>query len=179
MAKNVLILSASPRKGGNSDLLCDAFADGARASGNVVEKVRVADCEIGYCRACSACERNGGRCAIADDMGRLLDRIVAADVLVLASPVYFYSIAAQLKTVIDRCVARWTEIRDKEFYYILSAAEDSDTVMDGALACMRGFLGCCDGSVEKGAICAKGVYGKGDAASTEYPAQAYRMGTIV
>ena len=111
MAKNVLILSASPRKGGNSDLLCDAFADGARASGNVVEKVRVADCEIGYCRACSAYERNGGRCAIADDMGRLLDRI-----------------AAQLKTVIDRCVARWTEIRDKEFYYILSAAEDSDKI---------------------------------------------------
>ena len=65
--------------------------------------------------------------------------MLAADVLVLSSPVYFYSISAQLKAVIDRTVARWLEFKDKEFYYIMTAAEDTDTVMNCTLECFRGL----------------------------------------
>lgn len=115
MSKKVLVLSGSPRKNGNSDLLCNEFLKGAAESGHEVEKTRVAEKKIGYCRGCYAC-KDTGICAIRDDMAEVLQKMIDADVLVLASPVYFYSIDAQLKAVIDRTVARWTEIRDKELY---------------------------------------------------------------
>ena len=160
--KKVLILSGSPRKGGNSDVLCDEFAKGALSAGNEVEKIRIAEKKISYCTGCYFCKNSGGRCAINDDMGEILEKILSCDVLVLASPVYFYSICAQLKAVMDRSVARWTEIKYKEMYYILTAAEDNSFVMDGALACMRGFRDCLDGSEEKGVLYGKGVYEKGE-----------------
>ena len=116
MSKKVLILSGSPRKGGNSDFLCDKFLQGAEEAGHEAEKIFVSDRKIGYCRACYAC-RDTHRCFQRDDMEEILSKMVAADVLVLASPVYFYSVDAQIKTVLDRTLARWTEIKDKEFYY--------------------------------------------------------------
>lgn len=103
--KKVLILSGSPRKGGNSDLLCDEFMRGALENGNEVEKIRVADKKVSPCRACYYCRKSGGKCVIADDMGEILRKMIDANVIVLASPVYFYSIDAQLKAVIDRTVA--------------------------------------------------------------------------
>lgn len=71
MKKNVLILSGSPRKGGNSDLLCDEFMRGAVESGHAVEKIRVAEKDIGYCRACYYCKKSGGECVIKDDMAEV------------------------------------------------------------------------------------------------------------
>jgi len=121
MSKNVLILSGSPRKGGNTDTLCEEFKRGAEISGHSVEKIFVAAKKISYCTGCYYCAENGGHCVIEDDMNEILEKIEAADVIVLSSPVYFYSISAQLKTVIDRCVARWTSIKNKEFYYIAAS----------------------------------------------------------
>ena len=158
MSKKVLILSGSPRKGGNSDLLCDEFLRGAQESGNQVEKVFLRSKKVAPCNACYYCKNSGGKCAIPDDMAEILDKMQAADVIVMASPVYFYSIGAQMKAVIDRSVARWTNIPNKEFYYIMTAAEDSDTVMDCTLECFRGFAACLDGAQEKGVIYGKGVY---------------------
>ena len=122
--KKVLILSGSPRVGGNSDILCDQFAKGALEQGNEVEKIRVADKKIAPCSGCYFCKKSGGRCALNDDMSDILQKIIDCDVLVLSSPVYFYSMSAQLKAVIDRTVARWTEIANKELYYITTAAEE-------------------------------------------------------
>ena len=123
MSKKVLILSGSPRKGGNSDILCDEFARGAKESGNEVLKIRVSEKKIGYCSACYYCVQSGGVCAKKDDMAEILQKIIDADVIVLSSPVYFYSIDAQLKALIDRTVARWTEVKNKEFYYIVTCAD--------------------------------------------------------
>lgn len=106
MNKNVLILSGSPRKGGNSDLLCDEFLRGALEAGNQAEKIFIRGKKIAPCSACYYCKDHGGACAIKDDMAEILDKMQAADVIVMASPVYFYSIDAQMKAVIDRCVAR-------------------------------------------------------------------------
>ena len=162
MSKNVLILSGSPRRRGNSDLLCDEFMRGAKESGNHVEKVFLRDKKINYCIACYYCEKSGGTCAIKDDMAEILEKIHLADVIVMSSPVYFYSIDAQMKALIDRCVAQWTKIKNKEFYYIMTAAEDSETVMDCTLECFRGFAKCLECSVEKGIIYAKGFYKAGE-----------------
>ena len=179
MGKNVLILSGSPRKSGNSDLLCDEFMRGAKESGNQVEKVFLRDKKINYCIACYYCEKSGGTCALKDDMAEILEKIHLADVIVMASPVYFYSIDAQMKALIDRCVAQWTKIKNKEFYYIMTAAEDSETVMDCTLECFRGFAKCLDGSVEKGVIYAKGFYKAGEVKDSPKMLEAYEMGKLV
>ncbi len=174
--KKILVLSGSPRKGGNSDLLCDEFVKGAKKAGHDVEKIFIRDKKIAYCTGCYFCQTHTDQCAIKDDMSGILDKIQAADVLVMSSPVYFYSIDAQMKALIDRCVARWTKIPNKEFYYIMTSAENSKTVMDGTLACFRGFAACLDGAQEKGVLYAKGVYEKGEVKDTPYMKQAYEMG---
>lgn len=178
MGKKVLILSGSPRKGGNSDLLCDEFLRGAVEAGNTVEKIRVSEKKIGYCLGCYAC-KNTGVCAIKDDMAEVLQKIIDADVLVLASPVYFYSIDAQLKTVIDRTVARWLEVKDKEFYYIVTAADEELSSAETTLACFRGYADCVDGAVEKGVICGMGAYEKGEIKGMRAMTDAYEMGKNV
>lgn len=176
MSKNVLILSGSPRKAGNSDLLCDEFMRGAKESGNQVEKIFLRDKKINYCIACYYCEKSGGTCAIKDDMAEILEKIHLADLIVMSSPVYFYSIDAQMKALIDRCVAQWTKIKNKEFYYIMTAAEDSETVINCTLECFRGFAKCLDGSAEKGIIYAKGFYKPGEVKNSLKMLEAYEMG---
>lgn len=175
MNKHVLILSGSPRRGGNSDLLCDAFAQGAREAGHQTEKIFLRDHSIDYCRACYGC-RESGVCVIKDDMAQILEKMHWADVIVMASPVYFYSIDAQMKALIDRTLAQWTKLKNKKFYYIMTAAEESETVMDCTLECFRGFAACLEGAEEKGVLCAKGVYEAGEVEKTGYPRQAYEMG---
>lgn len=179
MAKKVLILSGSPRKGGNSDTLCDEFMRGAIDAGNDVEKIWIQGRKVSPCIACYHCKNHGGECAIKDDMAEILTKMLAADVIVLASPVYFYSISAQLKAVIDRTVARWLDFKGKEFYYIMTAAEDSDTVMNCTLECMRGLAECLEGSVEKGVIYGKGVYQKGEISNHPALMRAYSMAMAI
>lgn len=178
MNKKVLILSGSPRKNGNSDILCDRFSDGAKEKGNTVEKIRVAEKNIAPCRACYAC-KGTGVCVIKDDMSEIMQKIIDADVIVLSSPVYFYSISAQLKAVIDRTVARWTEVKDKEFYYIVTAADDENVSAETTLNCMRGYADCVAGAKEMGIIYGMGVYEKGEINNTAAVTNAYEMGKKV
>ncbi len=179
MGKRVLILAGSPRKNGNSAALCRSFASGAEESGHQVETIYLGEKKIGYCRACYHCQKSNGVCIIKDDMAEILDRMNAADVLVMASPVYFYSVSAQMKALIDRTVAQWLTIKNKEFYYIMTSAEDSDTVMDCTLECLRGLAACLEGSVERGVICGKGVTGPGEAEHKPVMQEAYEMGRKV
>ena len=175
MSKKVLILSGSPRKDGNSDMLCNEFMRGAAESGNEVEKIRVAEKKIGFCTGCYAC-RNTGVCAIKDDMAEVMQKLIDADVIVLASPVYFYSIDAQLKALIDRTVCRWTEVKDKEFYYIMTAADSGIESMETTLACFRGYADCVEGAKEMGIIYGTGVYEKGEIKDKKAMLEAYEMG---
>lgn len=94
MSKNVLIVSASPRKGGNSDLLCDQFIQGVLESKNQVEKIFLKDKDINYCTGCGACYEKEASCSQTDDMGEILEKMIGADVIVLATPVYFYTMNA-------------------------------------------------------------------------------------
>lgn len=179
MSKKVLILSGSPRKGGNSDTLCNEFFKGAADGGNQVEKIFIRDKKINYCTACYYCRDNGGVCAINDDMAEIIEKMDAADVIVLSSPVYFYSINAQLKTVIDRTLARWTTIKNKEFYYIVTSAEPGRKVAECTIECMRGLAECLEGSVEKGIIYGTGLYEIGEVNDDPIMQEAYNMGLNV
>lgn len=179
MSKRVLILSGSPRKGGNSDLLCDEFLRGAQEVGHEAEKIRVASKKIAPCSACYYCRDHSGACIHKDDMAEVLQKMIDADVLVLASPVYFYSIDAQLKALIDRTVARWLEVKNKEFYYIATMADEAAASADTTLACFRGYADCVEGAVEKGIIIGGGVYEPGKVKDTSAMEQAYQMGRNV
>ena len=178
MNKNVLILSGSPRKGGNSDILCDEFMRGAQESGHTAEKIFIREKKIGYCNACYAC-RESDVCVLKDGMQDVLDKMAWADVIVMASPVYFYAIDAQMKAVIDRTLARWTKLPNKEFYYIMTAADSEDEAFETSLACFRGFAVCLQGSKEKGVIRGGGVYEAGAVKGTKYMQEAYEMGRNV
>ena len=98
----VVILMGSPRKGGNTDLLAQSFADGA-SKHNIVDIVSVTDYKVDPCIGCNACAKSeGNRCFQKDDMDKVYELLKKADVLVLASPVYFCGISAQLKAIVDR-----------------------------------------------------------------------------
>lgn len=175
MSKNILVLSGSPRKEGNSDILCDQFVMGAKESGNEVEKIFISNKKIGYCTGCYACEKTG-KCAQKDDMADILEKMIKADVIVMATPVYFYSLDAQVKTLIDRTVARYTEINNKEFYFIATAAVNSKAALERTIECFRGFTDCLEGAKEKGIIYGTGAWEKGDIKSSDAMNEAYEMG---
>ena len=179
MLKKVLILSGSPRRNGNSDILCDEFMRGAKEAGNDVEKIRVADKKIGYCTGCYYCQKSEGECSIKDDMAEVLQKMIDADVIVLSSPVYFYSIDAQLKAVIDRTVCRWLEVKNKEFYYIVTCADEDRKSQERTIECFRGYADCVEGAVEKGIVYGTGVYQKGEVKETPAMKEAYEMGLSV
>lgn len=177
MSKQVLILSGSPRKGGNSDLMCDEFARGAKENGNAVEKIYLQDRKINPCLACYGC-RNTGKCVQKDDMAPLLEKMLAADVIVLATPVYFYSMNGQMKTMIDRTLPVYTQIRNKDFFFIATAAA-APKAMERTIDSLRGFTDCLPGAKVRGEICAGGVYLKGEVLQSNAIKKAYRAGLSI
>lgn len=174
--KKVLIVSSSPRKNGNSDLLAQEFAKGAAEAGNQVETLSLREKKIGYCLACGYCMTHDGQCALRDDAAQALDQMLAADVIVLATPVYYYSVSAQMKTLIDRTYARFTQMNGKEFYFIATSADPGEASVDGALQAFRGFLSCLPGAVEKGVLYGVGNADHGDVRGKPQLAEAYQMG---
>ena len=179
MNKNVLVISASPRKGGNSDTLCDEFIRGAQESGNHAEKIFLASKNIKYCIGCGVCNTTQ-KCVQKDDMAEILDKMVEADVIVLATPVYFYTMDAQMKTLIDRTVPRYTEIQNKDFYFIVAAADTERKMMERTIEGVRGFTqDCLTGAREKGIIYGTGAWQAGEIKGTPAVKQAYEMGRNV
>lgn len=181
MTKNVLILSGSPRRGGNSDLLCDLFMQGAQKAGHHVEKIFLRDKKINYCTGCEFCVSNGKKgCSQKDDMTEVLNKMIAADVIVMATPVYFYTMNAQMKTLIDRTCARYTEIRNKDFYFIITAADSDKNAMERTIEGFRGFTDCClEGAKEKGIIYGVGAWEIGDIKSMSVMDEAYEAGNSI
>jgi multimeric flavodoxin WrbA len=179
MSKKVLIISSSPRRNGNSDTLCNQFQKGAIESGHNVEKVFLRDKKINYCMGCEVCNTTH-KCVQNDDMALLLDKMVNADVIVLATPVYFYTMDGQLKTFIDRTVPRYTEISNKEFYYIMTCADTENSALDKTIESLRGFTqDCLENPIEKGIVYGVGAWHVGEIQNTSAYNEAYTMGKNV
>jgi multimeric flavodoxin WrbA len=177
MRKNILIISATPRKNGNSDLLCDEFMKGAREAGHTVEKIRLAEKKINYCTGCCSCVGRQGACVQKDDMNDILSRILAADVMVLASPVYFRSFNGQMKTFMDRVCPIYSMIHNKDVYFIASAAGGSLPV-ESTFQSFRVFTDCLDVQ-EKGTVSITGLWDAGGVKGTKAMSEAYTMGQRV
>ncbi|MCR0410329.1 flavodoxin family protein [[Clostridium] innocuum] len=176
MNKHVLIISASPRKGGNSDTLCDQFMKGALESGNEVEKLRLSELKIDYCSACYACKKIG-HCIKNDDMRMVIEKMRLADVIVLATPVYFFTMNAQLKTMIDRTLggAQKAGLENKEFYLIATAADGKQS-MERTIDGLRGYLDCLPNAKEMGVIYGAGAWQLGDIMNHSAMDEAYQTG---
>ena len=176
MNKKVLALSSSPRRGGNSDLLCDQFIKGAQEGGHDAEKIFLKDKKINYCTGCGTCLNGKKPCPQKDDMAGILSKMIEADVIVMATPVYFYTMCGQMKTLIDRCCSRYTEISGKEFYFIVTAADDSKPAMERTLEGFRAFTSCLSKAKEKGIIYGTGAWNIGEIKKSNAMKQAYEMG---
>lgn len=179
MGKNILVLSASPRKGGNSDTLCDQFMLGARHAGHEAEKIFLRDAAVNYCLGCESCLQNRGVCVQKDDMAGILEKMIAAEVIVMATPVYFFSMDAQLKALIDRTVARYTEIKNKSLYFIATAAAADKRLLERTVEGLRGFADCLEGAQEKGALLVTGVWKRDDVKHSAAMQEAYALGNNV
>ncbi|MBI5952906.1 MAG: flavodoxin family protein [Chloroflexi bacterium] len=180
MDKNILILKGSPRERGNSSVLADQLAAGAKSNGAKVESVYLHGLDIRACDACDLCEEGNG-CVINDDMQALYPRFEAADAIVLASPVYWFTFSAQMKLCIDRCYAYqsndWKEMQGKQYALILTYG-DTDLYTSGGINAISTFETMCR---FLNAEIAGMVYGTmsdvGDAEKQpEFMEQAYKLG---
>ena len=179
MNKKVLIISSSPRKGGNSETLAAAFAKGAREAGNQVETVSLRDKQVGFCKGCLACLKLG-HCVIQDDAVEIAAKMHDADVLVFATPVYYYSVSGQLKTMLDRANPLYdTDYAFTQAYLLAAAAEDAPETFEGTEKAVQGWVDCFPRCTLAGTVFAGGVNDVGEIAGHVALEQAYQMGKEV
>ena len=174
--KKVLILAGSPRMHGNSNILCEEFAKGARKAGHEVEQINIQKKKVGACLGCNACYRNDSICIQKDDMEEIGEKMLAADVIVLSSPIYFYSMTAQMKTVIDRTYAFYQGLAGKTFYYIITCAATEESFTETMKASLQGFTCCVPEAVEGGTLLGIGVNECGEVKDMPVMQEAYEMG---
>lgn len=174
--KNVLVISGSPRKGGNTDLLCDEFIRGAEEAGGTVEKIFLPDYKIEFFSEDDEHRLGDNMNEATDDVPMIVNKMVDADIIVLASPVYYMNITGQLKTLIDRTFGRYMEMKDKEFFYITACADAEDSTAECAIDGMRGFVMCLPNPTERGMVKAIGMGRKTAVKDSQFMQQAYELG---
>lgn len=172
--KKVLIISSSPHKGGNTDLLCDAFAKGAEEVGGEVEKIFL----YGY-RLTPLSEEELSERRTFDDSAVLVGKMMEADVIVLASPVWFMNVDAQLKMLFDKTYFHFTRLIDKEFYYITASADTREDSCRRAILGFKGFVQVLPGAVERGSIIVPAMGRSGAVRDTDYITLSYNLGKTI
>ena len=162
MSKTVLVISTSPRKNGNSDVLADAFIRGAQQAGNQVEKINLYDKTIGFCKGCLTCQSTQ-RCIIDDDASAIAQRMLTADVIVFATPIYYYGMCGQMKTLLDRANPLYSaDYRFRDIYLLAAAAEEDEHTVDGAVTGLQGWVDCFEKARLAGTVFAGGVTAVGE-----------------
>lgn len=176
MSKKVLVISTSPRKGGNSDVLADEFVRGAREVGNSVEKITLIDKTIGFCRGCLACQSTQ-HCVIHDDADAIAQNMLTADVIVFATPIYYYAMCGQMKTMLDRSNPLFSaDYAFRDIYLLATAAEENEHTVDGAVTGLMGWIDCFEKARLAGTVFAGGVTSVGEIQGHPALKKAYEMG---
>jgi multimeric flavodoxin WrbA len=147
----VLGILGSPRKGGNTELLLEEALKGAEAEGAEVERLRITDYNIIPCKECLACYKDGN-CIILDDMAKIYPKLLEADIILLASPIFFYGVTAWAKALIDRCQALWSrkyqlkdpsygkEGRKRKGFFISVGGTKGQKTFEGAILTAKYFF---------------------------------------
>ena len=174
--KKVLVISTSLRENSNSESLADEFVRGAQDSGNQVEKVSLRGKSISFCRGCFACLK-AGRCVIDDDASVIAEKMLNADVLVFASPIYYYEMCGQMKTLLDRANPLYSlDYKFRDVYFLSAAAENEEGVDSRAVSGLEGWIECFPKSRLAGKIFAGGVTAPGEIQNHPALQEAYEMG---
>ena len=177
--KNVLIISTSPRKGGNSESLALEFAKGAQEAGNKVETVFFREKNIGFCKGCLACTKTN-RCVIKDDAAELVEKMLAADVIAFATPIYYYEMSGQMKTLLDRGNPMYSaDYSFRDIYLLSAAAEEVENVPKRAVSGLEGGIECFPKAHLAGTVFAGGVNAVGDIKGHSALKEAYEMGKAI
>lgn len=174
--KKVLIVSTSPRVNSNSEALAKAFAEGAREAGHEAELITLRDKTVSFCRGCFVCQEKQ-RCVIRDDADVICQKALTADVLVFATPIYYYEMSGQLKTLLDRLNPLFpSDYAFRDVYMLTSAAEDEETVPQRAVSGLEGWIACFERARLAGTVFMGGVTAAGE--NPEHPAldRAYQLG---
>ena len=155
--KKVIVISTSLRVGSNSDMLADKFVEGAVAAGNKVEKISLVDKDIMFCKGCLACQKLG-RCVLNDDANLIMQKVLNCDVVCWATPIYYYEMSGQMKTLIDRMNAMYSlDYKFRDVYLLTTAAEDEPNVPKRAEAGLMGWIDCYPESRLAGTLFCGGV----------------------
>lgn len=179
MSKNVLIISTSLRKGGNSEILAEEFAKGANQTGNIVEKISLYGKTIGFCKGCFACQKTQ-RCVIQDDADNIVQKMKKADIIVFATPIYYYEMSGQMKTILDRSNPLFSsDYSFREIYLLATAADTEKSAMDGAIKGLQGWISCFGKSKLKGVVYGVDATESGSIMKTPAIQTAFEIGKMV
>ena len=173
--KKVLIISTSIRNGSNSELLAHEFEKGAKEAGNDVKFISLKDKNIAFCHGCLACQKLH-RCVINDDAIAIADEVCESEVIVWVSPIYYYEMSGQMKTLIDRMNSLYSrDYKFKEVYFLTVAAEDEKYVPEKAINGLQGWIDCFEGVDLKTTLFIGGVNGPNEIKNHPKLKEAYEM----
>ena len=162
MVKKVLIISTSLRGGSNSDILANECAKGAKEAGHDVELLSLKGKDIKYCIGCLSCQRTG-ICVLKDDVADIMAKVKNAEVVVYATPIYYYEMCGQMKTLLDRLNPLYsTDYLFRDIYMIATAAENEESAFEKAYNGLQGWVDCFEKASLKGMVSGGGI----DAANT-------------
>lgn len=177
--KKTLIISTSLRGVSNSHLLAESFTRGARDAGNDVELLTLHDREIKFCIGCLNCQKTG-KCVIKDDAPAIVGKMHDADVLVFATPIYYYEMSGQMKTLLDRANPLYGgDYHFKDVYMLTSAADDEETTPQRTISGLEGWIECFERARLAGTVFAGGVTEPGEIAEHPSLKIAYEMGNKI
>ena len=177
--KKVVVISTSLRPGSNSNALAEQFAEGAKTAGNEVEFISLRGKEIKFCIGCMSCQKTGA-CVFKDDVPAIMDKVLDADVVCWATPIYYYEMSGQMKTLIDRMNAMYPkDYRFREVYLLTTAAEDEEHTPKRAESGLQGWIDCFDKAVLKGHLFCGGVNDPRDISGSVKLEEAFGLGESV
>ena len=179
MPKNLLVISTSLRERSNSEALADSFIAGAAAAGNHVEKITLRGKTLGFCRGCLACQKTQ-TCVIRDDAVEIAEKMRDADAIAFATPIYYYEMCGQMKTLLDRANPLFpSDYAFRDIYLLATAAEDEAHVPERAISGLGGWIDCFPGVALEGIVFAGGVNDAGEIAGHPALKKAYDMGAAI
>lgn len=178
MKKRVLVISTSLRPHSNSQLLAQQFAQGAQQAGHQVEEISLQGKDLRFCIGCLACLKLH-RCVIQDDAAAIIQSMKEADVICFATPVYYFEMSGQMKTLLDRANPLYTaDYQFRDIYLLTASAEEEGSASDGPVHGLNGWIACFEQARLAGVVRGSGATAPGDI-SEEKLAEAYEMGKSV
>ncbi|MGI6177481.1 MAG: flavodoxin family protein [Eubacterium sp.] len=179
MGKKVIVIETSLRPCSNSDALAAEFARGAEETGNDVTVVSLKGKNINFCKGCNACQTTG-KCVTSDDAAEILNAVRESDAVCFATPIYYYEMSGQMKTLLDRLNPLFAgDYNFRSVYMLMTGAEEADFVPTNAKNGLKGWVDCFDKASLAGTVFGGGAEAEGSIAGNKALAEAYEMGKSI